>query len=442
MNTTVPDMDNWTAGHHVDDPDFDIVRHPIWRGIMTTLFITVILLGLIGNIIVITIVLKNRNMQNVTNIFIANLALSDIGLCLLSLPVQLYYQLTDRWIFGEIMCKIIFAAFAVPMYVSTLTILLIATERYWLILYPLKKRMSKPIAMVLVVIVFLVSALLAIPIIMHTSLHIVLEPDLRIHRKYCIEQWPSRIERKVYSTSMFLLQFCLPICFTAGLYYRIYCRLRKRPQTTNQQNGRQPDHRQRTNKVLLAIVSVFIVCWLPWNIFSLLTELNRGLVRGAHYKFVDLLLKLFAMSSACINPFLYCWLNENFRKELDNIATKLKLQPRRSNSTQPPAPPAINVDYSPLAHSTFNSSPTSCAASSRTSITRLSQTRLSTTGIDLNLVTLGASIKLSNNSLDKENHKVSTINLNHTEVEKGNHKLSPDMAMQKKQYGNFLSVPM
>ena len=34
---------------------------------------------------------------------------------------------------------------------------------------------------------------------------------------------------------------------------------------------------------------------------------------------IDLLLKLFAMGSACVNPFLYGWLNDNFKKELGKM---------------------------------------------------------------------------------------------------------------------------
>ena len=60
-------------------------------------------------------------------------------------------------------------------------------------------------------------------------------------------------------------------------------------------------------------MAVFVVCWTPWNIHSLLVEFFYDSVGGPHFKFVDLLLKAFALSSAAINPFLYCWLNANFR---------------------------------------------------------------------------------------------------------------------------------
>ena len=68
-------------------------------------------------------------LQSATHVFVVCLALSDLALCLFSLPVQLHYQLTDNWYLGSALCRIIFAAFAVPMYLSTITIMLIAVDR-------------------------------------------------------------------------------------------------------------------------------------------------------------------------------------------------------------------------------------------------------------------------------------------------------------------------
>jgi len=67
--------------------------------------------------------------QSATNVFVACLALSDLALCVFSLPVQLHYQLTNTWYFGHALCRVVFAAFAVPMHLSTCTIMFIALDR-------------------------------------------------------------------------------------------------------------------------------------------------------------------------------------------------------------------------------------------------------------------------------------------------------------------------
>ena len=335
--------------HSINDPQFDLLRSPVWRGLVLTLYVAVILIGTVGNTVVVYVVARHRKMHNVTNILIANLALSDVGLCVFSLPTQLYYQLTDYWIFGELLCRLIFSAFAVPVYVSTLTILLIAYDRYWLIVYPLKERMSIKMAMMLLVLTSVTSVLLSTPVMCFTSLHKVHQPDLSIHRNYCVEQWPNDMARKVYSVLTFAFQFCFPLFVTALLYWKIYLRLRQRP--TNRFNA---ERKQRTNNILIAIVILFISCWLPWNVFSLVTELDRSFVQGPHFKFMDLILKVFAMSSACVNPYLYCWLNENFRKELDNMAIKMHIyresSVRGDRSPYVPQPTTVATEENGRAH--------------------------------------------------------------------------------------------
>ncbi len=328
-------MENYSL--HYDMSAYDILRQPAWRGIILALYISVILIGIAGNTIVVYVVARNKNMQNVTNIFIANLALSDIGLCIFSLPIQLHYQLTDQWIFGETLCRLVFAAFAMPMHVSALTILLIAFDRYWLIIYPLRQRMSVQMAFVLIICSVILSSLLSIPVTVFVKVVPIEEPKLNFYRIFCTESWPSDTVRFIYSLLMFLFQFCLPLLMTAILYYRIYCRLRQRPTTRITIHERK----QKTNKILIAIVTLFIICWLPWNLFSLITEMARSIVSGPHFKFVDLLLKVFAMGSACVNPFLYCWLNENFRKEIDSMAFRLRIYKQPS---LPQSVPTYNVE--------------------------------------------------------------------------------------------------
>ena len=83
---------------------------------------------------------------------------------------------------------------------------------------------------------------------------------------------------------------------------------------------------RKTSRLLFAIVANFVACWLPWNIFSLIVELDRTAVRGSLVRIIDLGLKVFALAgSACVNPFFYCWFNDNFRVELSGLIASVPL---------------------------------------------------------------------------------------------------------------------
>jgi hypothetical protein len=69
--------------------------------------------------------------------------------------------------------------------------------------------------------------------------------------------------------------------------------------------------------MLIAMVVIFAICWLPLNIVHMVAEFHRSEL--SHYKVLFLSTHVIAMSSTIYNPFLYSWLNDNFRKEFQQI---------------------------------------------------------------------------------------------------------------------------
>jgi hypothetical protein len=72
--------------------------------------------------------------------------------------------------------------------------------------------------------------------------------------------------------------------------------------------------RQRV-KMLIMVVMVFSICWFPLNLYHMLTDF--GLINYQSTLFF--LCHWFAMSSVCYNPFIYCWLNEKFKRQVKSI---------------------------------------------------------------------------------------------------------------------------
>ena len=56
-----------------------------------------ILVGGIGNILVILVVVRNAAMRTARNVFIVNLAVSDLMLCLITMPLTLVEILYQTW---------------------------------------------------------------------------------------------------------------------------------------------------------------------------------------------------------------------------------------------------------------------------------------------------------------------------------------------------------
>ncbi|OON13485.1 7 transmembrane receptor, partial [Opisthorchis viverrini] len=254
-------------------------------------------IGVLSNVLVAYILLfiRRRTLSNITNIFVLVLALSDILLCGFNMPVQMYYELKESAPLNSAACKIMFSIFGIPMHISCLIILLIACDRYQIIIYPLYPRMSPRMALILVAVVVAISVGNSLPVAVYsTVITVVHHPNIseRVSHDhaspstqrgkllsteshiYCVEQWTNTTARLIYSFATFLLHFFVPLALTACLYGHIFCRLHER-----RFHRGALERKRRTNKILIRIVVCFVICWTPWACFSLWLELHAYFVQ-------------------------------------------------------------------------------------------------------------------------------------------------------------------
>jgi cholecystokinin A receptor len=71
------------------------------------LYSVIFLLAVIGNLLVILTLIQSRRMRTITNLFLLNLAVSDLFLGVFCMPFTLVGTLLRDFIFGELMCKLL-----------------------------------------------------------------------------------------------------------------------------------------------------------------------------------------------------------------------------------------------------------------------------------------------------------------------------------------------
>ena len=72
-------------------------------------------------------------MRTAHNAFIGALAMSDLMLCTVTLPINLWEIFNEKWIFGEqsqILCGFTMAAQKFPIFLSSMSIVVIGWDRY------------------------------------------------------------------------------------------------------------------------------------------------------------------------------------------------------------------------------------------------------------------------------------------------------------------------
>ncbi|XP_077434904.1 neuropeptide Y receptor Y7 isoform X2 [Vanacampus margaritifer] len=290
----------------------DITKHLGVQITLITAYSLIILLGLLGNALVIYMIIRYRNMRTVTNFFIANLALADLLVDTLCLPFTLVYTLLDEWKFGAVLCHMVPFAQALSVHVSILTLTVIALERYRCIVFYLGQRLTWHASFLIMALTWTISAVLAAPLAIFREYRYEEIPNINLHFAVCFESWPHGTSRDgvIYSLSMLLLQYIIPLAIISYAYICIWVKLKNHisPSTRNDAILR----RKKTTKMLALVVVVFAICWLPFHVFQLASDLDLILVFN-EYKLIYTVFHIVAMCSTFANPLLYGWMNKNYR---------------------------------------------------------------------------------------------------------------------------------
>lgn len=112
----------------------DVALLQTFKPLIIPCYVLVVLVGVIGNYLLLYVICRTRKMHNVTNFFIGNLAFSDMLMCVTCVPFTLAYAFNPHgWVFGRSMCYLVFLIQPVTVYVSVFTLTAIAVDR-WVIL--------------------------------------------------------------------------------------------------------------------------------------------------------------------------------------------------------------------------------------------------------------------------------------------------------------------
>ncbi|XP_061766285.1 neuropeptide Y receptor type 4 [Nerophis ophidion] len=342
---------------------------PILTAFLVAWYSVTMVLGLVGNVGLMCIITRRREKANVTSIFICNLSFSDILVCVFCLPFTLIYTLMDHWVFGSLLCRLVPFIQCVSVTVSILSLVFIALERHQLIINPAGWKPSIPQAYTAVVIIWILAGFTSSPFLAFQLLTnepytnmMLTEPAFyrdtppgnssvlqntqyfhnlyaSLHMEACLERWPSQHDRLTYTTWLLLFQYCGPLILVLLCYVRVFVRLRHRKDMLDRARtpeGHRMAHSRRINIMLVALITAFALCWLPLTIFNAVSDWNQDALPVCHHNLLFSLCHLLAMSSTCINPIIYGFLNSNFRQEVKEVLQYCSCRPLEEESERLP----------------------------------------------------------------------------------------------------------
>lgn len=139
---------------------------PQWEALITTVVLTlIILLTIVGNILVILSVFTYKPLRIVQNFFIVSLAVADLTVAILVMPLNVAYSIIGKWDFGIGFCKLWLTCDVLCCTSSILNLCAIALDRYWAITDPINYAQKRTLERVLLLItgVWVLSLIISSP---------------------------------------------------------------------------------------------------------------------------------------------------------------------------------------------------------------------------------------------------------------------------------------
>lgn len=323
-------------------------------------YFLIIVVSIFGNYIVCKTVFRNSRVKSTINLYIGNLSVSDLMMTGINIPLQLTEILIRNWPLGLPLCKCLHFVGSLTICVSTLTMTCIALDRFKVTAYPLKPRPSIKSTVHKIILIWITACVLSSPYAWISDVR----EDFTIKRMTrCRLMYPDpEVKSRMCFTLLTLtLKFIMPLTVAGITYFRICVIIWKRPSiglTTQNQKKHQREAKWKTIKMLLIVLVVFAICWSPRVIYLAYQDI-RGDINyfKKHNSTIWFICHWLSMSSVCFNPFIYCWLNNDFQTAAKKFF-KCCFPIRRKKTQEPVAnflPQSCNEELL-LPGSSYNSS--------------------------------------------------------------------------------------
>lgn len=314
----------------------------------------------LSNAFVIAIISQSKKLQTPANFLIASLAVTDLLVSILVMPICVLYTVIHTWTLGQVVCDIWLSSDITCCTASILHLCVIALDRYWAITdaveYSKKRTPGRAAGMVATAWVIAISI----------SLPPLFWRQVKAEELTSCSVNTDHIFYTIYST---FGAFYIPTLLLIALYGRIYVEARKRilkqspkkvgkrltsahlvtnspvsvastasgkHDTLSSDTGSSASENQvkvtvsdallekkrisaarerKATKTLGIILGAYIVCWLPFFIYTLVVATCESCFNQDLFDFFTWLGYL----NSLINPIIYTMSNEDFKKAFHKL---------------------------------------------------------------------------------------------------------------------------
>ncbi|XP_022093483.1 neuropeptide CCHamide-1 receptor-like [Acanthaster planci] len=326
MDVNDTDSDRW------DNPKaFEI---PPWRW-NVSVSICMAVFGVLGNSALLLVILLNRHLRTTSNILVCNLAVADLMMFVVNVPMSTVSWLFISWptgAFGSFLCKAGGGAWVLSQALCATSLTAVSIERY----FSLHRRVQMKRTLAILLVVWTIGLLFTIPVLVVGHTYYIPYFDVHICRQLP-DHW---LAIRGYITAYALLTYFLPVLVITSCYAamaRVLCCGGVSGESVASVRAR---HRLAIVVLLLAIV--FAVFWFPYHFFYMFFLYSDYDTMEHVYKNFELYMRLIEIAhvliyvNSCLNPFVVFVLSGVHRQPLlDSFRGRFYRRNRKAAAGQP-----------------------------------------------------------------------------------------------------------
>ncbi|XP_048037740.1 trace amine-associated receptor 13c-like [Megalobrama amblycephala] len=277
------------------------------------------------NLLVIISISHFKKLHTPTNLLILSLAVSDLLMGLIVIPIEAIKVIETCWYFGEILCGVFINTLGLLISSSLSNLVLIAVDRYVAVchplLYPQKMTMTK--TLVSICLCWFCSSAYNTNIVINYGYF-----NTTYRSNVCYGDC-SIIISFAWSVIDLILSFLSPCILIITLYLRIFHVVHKQVKVINSlmKGGKcvmeGSVRRKSESKAALTlgiIVTVYLLCWIPYYICSMSVTSST---------IINVLAWVVYVNSG-LNPLVYALFYPWFKKTVKHVLTLKIFQPASS----------------------------------------------------------------------------------------------------------------
>ncbi|XP_020293880.1 neuropeptide CCHamide-1 receptor-like isoform X2 [Pseudomyrmex gracilis] len=294
------------------------------------------LIGLVGNSVLLLMLFRHRRMRNAPNTYILSLAIGDILVLVICVPYIGSIYVFESWHLGLLACKIGEYANDLSNGVSIFTLTALSVDRYFSIVDPWNlrarghARQTRRFAIIIAALVWLLAIIVAIP----AGLAYVRFFRVNRNMTFCVcYPFPDEFGPnypKMIVLYRFLIYYVIPLIIISIFYVLMALHLIRSMKALGEMQVQMKQVQARKKLVWMTLIFVitFAICFLPKFIFMMWFHFNSTSQFDYNYfwHYFRILGFGLAFFNSCINPFTLYFASNTYKKYFNRYLCRWRIQ--------------------------------------------------------------------------------------------------------------------